>query len=105
MLSHLEIRLLTLIQGAGAGLRATPDSQKAGRLLFLAGVIISALVYGAFLIFLVHSHLVFRNDAKFDRHNFPWLLAFVLYASSLGIIVSRSYMPRFRRILSAFTLL
>ena len=82
--------MLTLIQGAGAGLRATPDNQKAGRLLFLAGVIVSALVYGAFLVLLIDSHLVFQNDVKFDRHNFPWLLIFVLYASSLGITVSRS---------------
>ncbi|KAL5522577.1 hypothetical protein ACEPAG_8594 [Sanghuangporus baumii] len=79
------------IQGAGAGLRATPDNQSTGRILFLAGVIVSTLVYGVFITFLVHSHMVFRNDLKFDRYSFPWLLIYVLYTSSLAIVVRTIY--------------
>ncbi|KAL5480876.1 hypothetical protein ACEPAI_9817 [Sanghuangporus weigelae] len=80
-----------VLQGAGAGLRATPDNQSTGRILFLAGVIVSALVYGVFITFLVHSQMVFRNDLKFDRSNFPWLLLYVLYASSLAIVIRTIY--------------
>ncbi|KAL5523178.1 hypothetical protein ACEPAF_1445 [Sanghuangporus sanghuang] len=80
-----------VLQDAGAGLRAIPDSQSTSRFLFLAGVIVSALIYGTFITFLAHSHMVFRNDVKSERYNFPWLLIYVLCALSLAIVIRTIY--------------
>ena len=33
-----------------------------------------AVTYSVFIVMLVYSHRVFRNDVKFDNYNFPWLL-------------------------------
>ncbi|OCB86664.1 RTA1 like protein [Sanghuangporus baumii] len=76
-----------VLQDAGAGLRAIPEST--GRFFFLAGVIVSAPIYGTFIIFLVHSPAMIQTIyrlAELDQGNDGELATHEKYFYTLDVL-------------------
>lgn len=75
------------LQAGGAGLEASVNKIKEGRNLLLAGLIAQTVSYLFFTLLVAFSHWRITKSTL-DTTVFPWFLFYIVYFSSVFILVS-----------------
>ncbi|PAV23289.1 RTA1 like protein [Pyrrhoderma noxium] len=82
-----------VLQGAAAGLSSNddPSATNLARILLKIGLILQLVSYIFFVIIVIHSHRCLLNDKSYGVGNFPWILIYLLYFSSVFIVIRGAY--------------
>jgi len=80
-----------LIQASGGGLEAIKSAAKLGSWILLTGLITQAISYVMFIALLVHSHRRIAKNAETMRQGNPIRVIWLLYFSSLFIVIRSLY--------------
>lgn len=81
-----------IVQGSAAGLSANSSSGLASlsKTLLKIGLILQLISYILFIIIVIYSHYRLHKDPNYGLE-FPWILIYVLYFSSVFIVVRGAY--------------
>ena len=69
-------------------MEANTSSLNTGRTVLLIGLVAQTASYLFFTLLITYSHMRISKDKTLDTSEFPWILIYIIYLSSVAILVS-----------------
>lgn len=85
----LSLGMLTVVYKViGAAMEANDNTLETGRHILLTGLVLQTASYLFFTLLITYSHWRIAKDKMLDSSDFPWVLIYVIYVSSVAILVT-----------------